>query len=112
MSQPAFASIQSRAESVALRRLANVRLVTGGVVFDALLAQEVHPSGLFGEMGELRNTLRMAGFDLPAGAVRDALVEYDPGSYSPGELAGKHPASFRVDAVEPYGATGVRVWLR
>lgn len=112
MAQPAFATIQSRAEAAALRRLANVRLAAGGVAFDALLAQEVHPSGLYGEMGELRNTLRLAAADLPATAVRDALVEYDLDSYSPAELALKNPESFRVDAVEPYGATGVRVWLR
>lgn len=112
MTQPAFAAIQSRAEAAALRRLANVRLAAGGVAFDALLAQEVHPSGLFGEMGELRNTLRLGAASLPATVVRDVLVEYDLDSYSAAELAAKKPASFHVDAIEPYGAAGVKVWLR
>lgn len=112
MAQPAFASVQSRAEEAALRRLANVRLLVGPAHFDALLAQEVHPSGMFGEMGELRNTIRLARADMPAGVVRDAAIEYDPDSYTAGELAAKTPASFHVDAVEPYGAAGVRVWLR
>lgn len=112
MAQPAFAAIQSRAEEAALRRLANARLAAGGAAFDCLLAQEVHPSGLFGEMGELRNTIRLAASDLPAGVVRDAAISYDTASYSAGELAAKKPASFHVDAIEPYGAHGVKVWLR
>lgn len=112
MAQPAFVSVQARAEQAALRRLANARLVADAVAFDCLLAQEVHPSGLFGEMGELRNTLRMAAADMPAGVVRDAAISYDPASYTAGEMAAKKPASFHVDAIEPYGAHGVKVWLR
>lgn len=112
MALPAFSSIQSRAEAAALRRLANARLLVGVDAFDALLAQESHPMGLYGEMGELRSTIRIPRADMPAGVVRDALVAYDPASYTVGELAAKNPAQFHVDAIEPYGATGVRVWLR
>lgn len=112
MPQPAFAAVQSRAEEAALRRLANARLVVGAYAFDCLLAQESHPTGLFGEMGELRSTIRLPRADLPAGFERDALIAYDPASYSVDELLAKVPAQFHVDAVEPYGAVGVRVWLR
>jgi len=112
MAQPAFAAIQSRAEESALRRLANVRLIAGVVAFDSLLTQEVHPMGLFGEMGEMRSTLRMPRADLPAGFERDARIEYDPDSYTVDERMAKKPDAFHVDAIEPYGAVGVRVWLR
>jgi hypothetical protein len=112
MAQPAFAAIQSRAEESALRRLANARLIAGAYAFDCLLTQEVHPMGLFGEMGELRSTIRMPRADLPAGFERDALIEYDPASYTVDERLAKKPASFHIDAIEPYGAVGVRVWLR
>lgn len=112
MAQPAFADIQTRAETAALRRLANARLAASGVAFDCLLAQEVHPMGLVGEMGELRSTLRCPRADLPATVVRDGIVDYDLSSYSPAELAAKKPASFRVDAIEQFGAASVRVWLR
>lgn len=112
MSLPAFAAIQSRAEEAALRRLANARLVAGAEAFDCLLAQESHPMGLFGEMGELRSTIRLPRADLPAGVERDTPLEYDPDSYTVDELLAKNPAAFHVDAIEPYGATGVRVWLR
>lgn len=112
MAQPAFAAIQSRAEEAALRRLANARLISGAYAFDCLLTQEVHPMGLFGEMGELRSTIRMPRADLPAGFARDALIEYDPASYTVEERLAKSPAAFHVDAIEPYGAVGVRVWLR
>lgn len=112
MTVPAFAAVQARAEEAALRRLANARLVAGAYAFDCLLAQEAHPMGLYGEMGELRSTLRLPRADLPAGFGRDALVEWDPASYTVDELMAKKPASFHVDAVEPYGAYGVKVWLR
>lgn len=112
MAQPAFTDIQTRAEVVALRRLANARLSAGSLAFDCLLSQEVHPMGLVGEMGEVRSTLRCPRMDLPATVVRDVVVDYDLASYSPAELAAKKPASFRVDAIEQYGAAGVRVWLR
>lgn len=112
MAQPAFAAVQTRAEEAALRRLANARLLAGAYTFDCLLAQESHPMGLFGEMGELRSTIRMPRADLPAGFERDVLVEYDPASYTVDELLAKVPAQFHVDAIEPYGASGVRVWLR
>lgn len=112
MAQPVFAAIQSRAEEVALRLLANARLLVGPYAFDCLLAQEVHPSGLFGEMGELRSTIRMSRTAMPDGMARDALIAYDPASYTVDELLAKKPAQFHVDAIEPYGATGVRVWLR
>lgn len=112
MAQPAFADIQTRAEIAALRRLANARLSAGSLAFDCLLAQEVHPMGLAGEMGELRSTLRCPRADMPTTVVRDVVVDYDIASYSPTELAAKKPAQFRVDAIEQYGAACVRVWLR
>lgn len=112
MPQPAFTDIQTRAETAALRRLANARLSAAGIAFDCVLAQEVHPMGLAGEMGELRSTLRCPRADLPATVVRDVVVDYDLSSYSPSDLAAKKPASFRVDAIEQYGAIGVKVWLR
>ncbi|KVW99512.1 hypothetical protein [Thiobacillus denitrificans] len=112
MAQPAFAAIQTRAEEAALRRLANARLLVGPYAFDCLLAQEVHPMGVFGEMGELRSTIRMPRMDMPDGMARDALIAYDPGSHTVDELMAKKPAQFHVDAIEPYGAIGVKVWLR
>lgn len=112
MTVPAFAAVQARAEEAALRRLANARLVAGAYAFDCLLAQESHPMGLYGEMGELRSTLRLPRADLPAGFGRDALIAWDPASYTVDELLAKTPAEFHVDAVESYGAYGVRVWLR
>lgn len=112
MAQPAFAAIQSRAETSALRRLANARLIAGAYAFDCLLAQEAHPLGMFGEMGELRSTIRMVRADLPAGFKRDALIAYDPASYTVDELLLKNPSAFHVDDIEPYGAVGVKVWLR
>lgn len=112
MAQPAFAAVQSRAEETALRRLANARLVAGTQAFDCLLAQESHPMGLYGEMGELRSTLRLPRADLPAGFGRDVPIAWDPASYTVAELMAKTPTEFHVDAIEPYGAAGVRVWLR
>lgn len=112
MAQPAFADVQSRAEEAALRRLANARLIVGATAFDCLLTQEAHPMGLYGEMGELRSTIRLPRADLPAGFERDVRIEYDPDSYTVDERLAKNPASFHVDAIEPYGAVGVRVWLR
>lgn len=112
MTQPAFADVQTRAEMAALRRLANARLIAGPLAFDCLLTQEIHPMGLVGEMGELRSTLRCPRADLPETVTRDAVVEYDPASYTVDELLAKKPAQFHVDAIEQYGAAGVRVWLR
>lgn len=112
MSVPAFSSIQQRAELAALRRLANARLLVGTAAFDCLLVQESHPLGLYGEMGELRNTMRLARADMPAGVVRGAAIDWDTASYTPAEIAAKSPAAFHVDAIEPYGAHGVKVWLR
>lgn len=112
MSVPAFASIQQRAELAALRRLANARLLAGAAAFDCLLAQESHPMGLYGEMGELRSTLRLPRIDMPAGVVRGTPIGYDPASYSVDEMLAKRPSEFHVDAIEPYGAHGVKVWLR
>lgn len=112
MAQPAFADVQIRAEIAALRRLANARLVSGALAFDCLLTQEIHAMGLVGEMGELRNTLRCPRADLPETLGRDTVVAYDPASYTVDELHAKKPAQFQVDAIEQYGAAGVRVWLR
>lgn len=112
MPQPAFTDIQTRAEVVALRRLANARLIAGPLAFDCHLAQEIHPMGLVGEMGELRNTLRCPRADLPETVSRDAVLEYDPASYTVDERLAKKPAQFHVDAIEQFGAAGVKVWLR
>ncbi|MCD6706841.1 MAG: hypothetical protein LT080_10380 [Thiobacillus sp.] len=112
MAQPAFAAVQARAEESALRRLANARLLAGTVAFDCLLVQESHPLGLYGEMGELRSTMRLPRADLPPGVQRDTLISYDPASYSVDEMLAKRPSEFHVDAIDPYGAHGVKVWLR
>lgn len=112
MPAPAFANIQQRAEESALARLANARLACQGMAFDVLLAMEMHPLGLYGEMGELRHTARVARSSLPFNVKRDSLLEYDPLTYSVEEIMAKVPASFHVDAAEPYNTFGVRLWLR
>lgn len=111
MPTPAFALVQVRAEQAAIRRLCNARMLAGATVFDCLLTQEVHPMGLVGEMGELRTVAKAVLSDAPA-LARDDLVQYDPATYSAAELLTKDPAQFRVDAVEPYGAACIKVWLR
>lgn len=112
MALPGFASVQSRAEETALRRLANVRLTDGATAFDALMARETHPLGLVGEMGELRHTIRLPRADMPSCLARNSVLTYDPASYPAAEILEKTPAEFAVDAVEAYGEHGVRVWLR
>lgn len=111
MPTPAFANVQIRAEQAAIRRLCNARMLANATAFNCLLTQEVHPLGMVGEMGELRTVAKAVRGDAPV-LTRDDIVQYDPATYSAAELLDKDPAQFRVDAIEPYGTVGVKVWLR
>ena len=101
MTAPAFAAIETSMATAMLAAFANITLVNGSDVFDAVLDSGVEFVGEYGLTGDLRDRLTVLKSD--AREFANGLVLHaDPATYSVDELLAMTRSAWTLDR------TGIR----